>query len=137
MTQPEDNVDVFEAHPTYAVAGILPDRSRVDEVLEALRPARDGVSDVEIMHGADGVRILDRRGATHGVGARLRRLLQNWTYYEQILLLYTDALNRGEFLIVIPTAPQSRHLVGGLLQAHRGHAVYYFGFNTVESISGP
>jgi hypothetical protein len=131
MATVRDNVDDFEVHPVYAVAAVLPDRGHADRAVEALR------SDAEVLHGPEGLRILDARGESHGPSAWVHRLLQNWTYYEQILGLYAESLARGEFLVVVPASPSERAGLARILTEHEGHAVYYFGFNTVESITGP
>ena len=133
----EDNVDVFQVHPTYAVAALMPDRDAVDKVIDTLDAAGDDQGAVEVMHGAEGLRILDQRGRQHGAKAWLHRLVQSWTYYEQILGLYSEGLSRGEFLVVVPSSPQTRQRIGQFLVAQRGHGVYYFGFGTVESLTGP
>ena len=116
MATVDDNVDQFQIHPTYALAALLPDRDHLDRMLADL-PTADTDTDtdnagagavVQVMHGAEGLRILDQRGTGHGRLAWFHRLLQNWTYYEQILGLYTEGLTGGEFLAVIPCAPDDR-----------------------------
>jgi hypothetical protein len=132
MPAVDDNVDQFQVHPTYALAAMLPDRERVDRVIEALSGASDEV--VQILHGAEGLRILDQRGTKHGRLAWFHRLLQEWTYYEEILGLYSEGLTRGEFLTVIPCDPDDRHQVAVAAAANGGRSLYYFGFGTVESL---
>jgi hypothetical protein len=137
MPPVEENADKFEVHPTYAVAGVLPDRTAVDEAVRTLDA--DGFDEdvIEVLDGEEGQRILDQRGTRHGVQGRLHRLLQNWTYYEQILGLYNDDLAKGEFIVVVPAGPDDRYRVARTLIAHGGHGMYFFGFNTVESLTAP
>ncbi|GIF23291.1 hypothetical protein BJ973_000352 [Actinoplanes tereljensis] len=128
-----DNVDAFTVHPVYALVAALPDRETVDAVLGAI----DSGETVELLHGPVGLKILDQRGSGHGLSARLHRLLQNWTYYEQILGSFAEALRAGDFLLLVPCPPEDRHRIGRLLATGGGHAAYYFGYNTVESITRP
>ncbi len=137
MVPIDDNVDKFEVHPTYAVAAVLPDRKSVDDAIRALDADGHDGDVIEVMHGEEGLRILDQRGSRHGVTGWLHRLLQNWTYYEQILGLYSEALTHGEFLVVMPAAPDDRYPIARTLIAHGGHGMYYFGFNSVESLTAP
>jgi hypothetical protein len=127
----QDNLDEFIVHPIYTVAGVLPDRAAVDQVV----PAVETADVVQILHGEEGLRILDRRGEGHGLFARIHRLLQEWTFYETILASYTESLAHGEFLILIPAEPEHREAIGRLIADHGGHAVYWFGMDTVESMT--
>jgi hypothetical protein len=134
MPDISDNVDRFTPHPTYALAFMLPDRARVDRLLAVV--GEDVAEDVvELLHGAEGLRILDQRGQRHGRSAWLHRLLQQWTYYEQILIRFNERLTRGDFLVIIPCPPEQRHRFASAAAAHGAHDVYYFGFNTVETIT--
>jgi len=136
MTTLEDNVDRFLVHPTYALAALLPDREHVDWMIEALSSGVESGVLVQVMHGQDGLRILDQRGTGHGLSGWFHRLLQNWTYYEQILGLYNEGLTGGEFLAVIPCGPDERRRIASAALSYGGHTLYYFGFDTVESVLG-
>ncbi|GAA0526830.1 hypothetical protein GCM10010172_04230 [Paractinoplanes ferrugineus] len=129
-----DNIDQFVIHPTYALAGLLPDQEHADRVLEALSTALDADVEVQLLHGEEGLRILDQGGSGHGRTAWFHRLLQNWTYYEQILGIYSEGLRRGELLTVIPCALDVRRQVAATMVPHGAHRLYYFGYDTVESM---
>jgi hypothetical protein len=130
----DDNGDTFVVHPTYAMAALLPDRQHVDRLIDALSAGIDVGTVVEVMHGEDGLRILDQRGARHGQLAWLHRLVQSWTYYEEILGLYNEGLSSGQFLTVVPCGPDDRHRVATATAAQGGRLLYYFGFESVESL---
>ena len=136
MTTVDDNVDRVLVHPTYATAALLPDREHVDRLIRTVSGGIDAGTVVEVLHGQAGLRILDRRGTGHGLSAWFRRLLQNWTYYEQILSLYSEGLAHGAFLAVIPCGPGERREIGAAATSNGGRNLYYFGFGTVESIPG-
>jgi hypothetical protein len=137
MANVKDNVDAFQVHPTYALAVMLPDREHTDRMIESLRAYLEDGDVIQVLHGQEGLGILDRRGSRHGLPAWFHRLLQNWTYYEQILGLYGERLSKGEFLVVIPCGLDRRQEVAALAVAQGARGAYYFGFETVESVTGP
>src|SRR3982751_556374 len=134
MTTLDDNVDRFLLHPTYALAALLPDREHVDRLMKTVSGGVDAGALMEVLHGQAGLRILDRRGRGHGLAAWFRRLLQNWTYYEQILGLYSEGLVSGDFLTVIPCGPAERSEIAAAARSHGGHRLYYFGYRHLGQI---
>ncbi|RSM53348.1 hypothetical protein DMB66_39130 [Actinoplanes sp. ATCC 53533] len=135
--RPLDNVDRFIARPVDAVSGLVPSRQLLDEVLDALRAAGTDVSDVVVLHGPEGVRILDTDGTRHGGRARFVRFFQNWGYDDAVLNLYDEGLRKGESAVMIPATLENKVAIARLLQHHRGHAIHYFGVRSAESLSGP
>jgi nucleotide-binding universal stress UspA family protein len=135
--QPSNNLDRFLDRPRNAVSALVPGRRSADDVLETLRSTGADVSAVIVLHGPDGVRILDRDGTAHGRRARLIRFFQNWGYDDAVLNLYDEGLRKGESVLVIPSTQDDRIAYGRLLQQHRGHAIHYFGMSSAESLSGP
>jgi hypothetical protein len=133
MSIVEDNIDRFQVHPTYALAALFPDREHVDRMIETVASELDDEV-VEVIHGEEGLRILDERGVNHGLSARLHRLLQNWTYYRDIFAFYSERLADGEFLMIIPCDPERRSSLARAARSLSGHRIYYFGYGTVESI---
>lgn len=134
---PLDNVDEFIDRPVNAIAALLPDRQNVDDVLEALRADGTDVSEVLVLHGPEGVHILDADGTEHGWRARFIRFFQNWGYDDAVLNLHHEGLRKGEWAVVIPSSYEERIAIARMLHRHRGHAIHYFGLNTAESLSGP
>lgn len=133
---PSDNVDQFIDRPVNAVSGLVPDRQRVNEVLDALRAAGADVSGVAVLHGPEGVRILDTDGTEHGPRARFVRFFQNWGYDDAILNLYDEGLRKGESALMIPSTQDDKVALARLLRQHQGHAIHYFGEESAESLSG-
>jgi len=136
-SQPLDNVDQFISRPVDAVSGLVPSRQLMDELLDALRTAGADVSDVVVLHGPEGVRILDTDGTKHGGRARFVRLFQNWGYDDAVLNLYDEGLRKGESAVMIPSTQENKVALARLLQQHRGHAIHYFGVRSAEALSGP
>jgi hypothetical protein len=136
VTDPFDNDGKFLVHPDRVLMALIPDRQRAEFVLEALRAAGHPLDRVKVLHGEGGARVLDRRGEHHGLFARLHRWWQKFTYYQTVLGLFAAGLKAGEFLIYLPTEREYRQKVGQLLVSRQAHAVHYFGFGTVETLSG-
>ena len=134
---PSDNVDRFLDRPVNAVSGLVPGRQQADEVLDALRTDGADPSEVVVLHGPEGVRILDTNGTEHGWHAKLVRFFQNWGYDDAVLNLYDEGLRKGETVVVIPSTQQDKVALARLLQRHQGHAIHYFGLRAAESLSGP
>jgi nucleotide-binding universal stress UspA family protein len=135
--QPSENVDQFINRPVNAVISLIPDRQRVEETLDALRAAGTDVSDVVVLHGPEGVRILDTDGTEHGGRARFVRFFQNWGYDDAVLNLYDEGLRKGESAVMIPSTQEDKAALARLLRQHQGHAIHYFGVQSAESLSGP
>ncbi|MFI6078516.1 VOC family protein [Actinoplanes sp. NPDC051343] len=134
--KPVDNPSMFESHPVDAVAALLPDHDRAEAALEEMRKAGIDLADVELLHGPGGIATLDERGTGHGLRAHLVRLLQKWTYYEQILLLYTAGMRHGGAVIVAPCTEERSKTLAALLLRHGARSIHYFGFERVEDLSG-
>jgi hypothetical protein len=134
--QPMDNVDQFVDRPVNAVSGLVPG-GQVDDALDALRAGGADISGVVVLHGPEGVRILDSDGREHGGRARFVRFFQNWGYDDAVLNLYDEGLRKGEAAVMIPSAPEEKGPLARLLRQHQGHAIHYFGADSAESLSGP
>ena len=137
MSEPLVNVDQFRDRPVNAVSGLVPDQASAGLVVDALRAGGTDVSDVGVLHGSAGVRILDRAGDEHGRRAKLVRFFQKWGYDDAVMSLYDEGLRKGESVVVVPAARDAKDDIVGLLHHHRGHALYYFGTGSAESIGGP
>jgi hypothetical protein len=136
VTDPFDNDGKFLVNPDRVLMALIPDRQRAELVIDALRAAGHPLDRIKVLHGEEGARVLDRGGEYHGFFARLQRWRQKFTYYQTVLGLFTVGLKRGEFLIYLPTEREDRQQVGQLLVSRQAHAVHYFGFGTVETLSG-
>jgi catechol 2,3-dioxygenase-like lactoylglutathione lyase family enzyme len=129
----ENSAPAFEQHPVDALAALLPSGTEAAHALEDLKAA--GI-DIELMDGPEGIAILDQAGVRHGRKAHLVRLPQKWTYYEQILLLYTSGMRHGGSVIVVPCTEERSKPVAALLLRHGARSIHYFGFERVEDLSG-
>lgn len=135
MTGPRENVKIFGLRPEEAVAGLVPGGRHCAPIMETLPKLGIETDIVGILHGADGVRILDPE--PHGIGHRVLRFFESWGYQDEIIKLYDEGLRKGESMVVVPTSYPGRIDVSHLMAGNGGHAVYYFGIGHVESLTGP
>lgn len=132
----EHSAPAFEQHPVDALAALLPNAAQAALALEDLKAAGIDIAEIELLDGPEGVDILDQAGVRHGRKAHLVRLLQKWTYYEQILLLYASGMRHGGSVIVVPCTEEVSKPLATLLLRRGARSIHYFGFERVEDLSG-
>ena len=135
MTEPQENVKIFGLRPEEAVAGLVPGGRHCVPIMAALPGLGIETGLVGILHGADGLRLLDPE--PHGFGHRVVKFFEGWGYQAEIIKLYDEGLRKGESMIVVPASYPDRVGVSHLMAGNGGHAVYYFGIGHVESLTGP
>jgi hypothetical protein len=135
VTSPRENIKIFDLRPVEAVAGLVPAGAHCVPIMAGLPGLGIEIDGVGVLHGADGVRILDPE--PHGIGQRVRRFFESWGYQNEIIKLYDEGLRKGESMIVVPAAYPERVGIAHLLAGNLGHAVFYFGVGHVESLTGP
>ena len=135
MTEPQENVKIFGLRPVDAVAGLVPGGRHCMPIMAALPGLGIEIDMVGVLHGADGLRILDPE--PHGIGQRVRKFFESWGYQYEIIKLYDEGLRKGESMVVVPTSYPGRIEVSNLMAGNGGHAVFYFGVGHVESLTGP
>ena len=131
--QPHRNEPMFYRYPMQRLVAVLDEETRVDEALQQLRGIGVDLSAVHVLSGTEGAALLDRRGAEHGLGARLLRLLQ-WTSSENDTLeIHDQALRDGGHVLYVPVRGEDRkERVAEVLRAAGGHHLVYFGRFTTE-----
>jgi hypothetical protein len=126
---------IFELRPVEAVAGLVPGAGHCAPIIAALPGLGIDTDLVGVLHGAEGLRILDPQ--PHGIGQRIIKFFESWGYQEEIIKLYDEGLRKGESMVVVPASYPGRIAVGRLMAGNGGHAVFYFGVGHVESLTGP
>jgi len=135
MTGPRENVKIFGLRPLEAVAGLVPGGRHCVLIMAGLPGLGIETDVVGILHGADGLRILDPE--PHSIGQRVLKFFESWGYQDEIIKLYDEGLRKGESMVVVPASYPDRIAVGRLMAGNGGHAVFYFGVGHVESLTGP
>ena len=131
------NVDHFRHRPVRELAALLPDVRAVEASAEALSAAGTDISQVRVLEGEQGVRILDRSGAAHGFLTTLVRFLQSLGFDQSFLAVYDEGLRKGQALMTVPCTRAEAQRVSEVLLVHGAHGVVYFGSASAETLSPP
>lgn len=137
MALPEINVDTFRMKPVRELVGLLPDLDAALTVCNELDEAGLDPSTSQLLSGDEGARILDSGGTEHGYRARLVRFFQNLGFNQNVLAVYDEGLRRGGALLSIPCSRDEAVRMAGYLARHGGHAMNYYGEETLEHLGPP
>jgi hypothetical protein len=133
--QPRRNEDRSYRYPKHRVVAIVGDEQQVDAAIKNLDRAGVDVSNVHVLSGPAGARLLDRSGKRHGLRARLLRLAQVGAFEADALRQHEKALMDGQHLIFVPAhGNDTRRKVTDILRAAGGHGLLYFGTWSVEEL---
>jgi hypothetical protein len=133
--EPRFNEERFYRYPMGRIAAIIDNERGLNEALQHLPSANVNLSDVNVLSGQEGIRLLDRRGVRRGLRSRLLRLAQ-LTVYEGIALdTHEQALRSGHYVIYVPVSgeEQVRNVVD-ILRRAGGHYLLQFHRWTVEEL---
>jgi hypothetical protein len=132
--QPRMNDERFYPYPMKRVVATLENQARCTAACHDLERAGIDLSEVDVLSGPEGARLLDRRGAGHGVLARLLRLLQRGAYEGNTLKVHGAALDQGNWVVYVPVRGKGalRNVVE-VLRAHGGRGILYFRRWAVEA----
>jgi hypothetical protein len=132
---PRRNENRFYRYPKNRIVAVLPDDAHLNSALSNLEPIGVSLSDVNVLSGADGARLLDRTGAGHGLRARLLRTFQRGAYEVDALRVHEQALQAGEHVIYVPVRgkDQARKVAAAVRDAG-GRYVLYFGTWTIGQL---
>jgi hypothetical protein len=125
--QPRHNENRPYRYPMRRVVAVLDDASGVQTALGALEREGVDVSEVNLLTGEEGARLLDRTGRAHGLRARLLRLAQRGAYEGDVLEAHDRALEQGRHVIFVPYRDdeQSERILE-ILRAAGGHYLLKF-----------
>lgn len=127
MGRPRHNEERYYVHPIKRVVAILDDEVRCIAACHDLEQAGIDLSEVNVLSGPEGAHLLDRRGAGHGVLARLIRLLQQGTYDGKALTVHGLALIQGRWVLYVPVRGKGQlRKVLVILRAHGARKILHF-----------
>jgi hypothetical protein len=135
-SEPRRNEDRFYRYPMHRVVAVVDDDAQLDAALRALEAAGMDVTAVNVLSGADGVRLLDRTGARHGLRSRLLRFLQRGALEMDVLRDHERALKDGRRVVYVPARnPGEADRVARMLREAGGYYPLYFRRWSVEKPS--
>ena len=132
------NVNQFYRYPKNRVVAIFEDDTQVDSALADLADAGVELPEVNVLSGPEGARLLDRRGARHGVGARVLRVLQLGGAFEgETLRQHARALEAGQSVVFVPVAgDEEEGRVADILRGRGGMQLLRYHRWTIDQLPG-
>ncbi|MGW0207211.1 hypothetical protein ACWDZ8_15875 [Streptomyces sp. NPDC003233] len=109
------------------VAAVLDNEERYAATCDHLEQAGINLSDVNVLKGPEGQRLLDSKGTSHGLLGRFTRWLQHGGYESETLAAHSAALSQDKWLIFVPvrSKDQARQTVE-ILRSHGGSEIFHF-----------
>jgi len=125
----------FIGYPNRQILGVLDDAEALRQARTALAALGLAETSVEVFSGTSDAARFDATGASHGVFARLRRVMQ-FSLMDQLpaMAWYEAALREGKTVVAVRTRarPDTLRVVEGM-KAAGGHFINRFGrFDTEE-----
>ena len=125
----------FIGYPSRQVVAVFDDPATAEQAVSALRAAGAKQGAIETYSGEADARRFDATGASHGLFARLRRMMQ-FSLMDQLpaMAWYEAALREGKCVVSVQTTSRPETLrVVELLKSAGGHFINRFGrFATEE-----
>jgi hypothetical protein len=136
MSQPRRNEQRFYRYPMNRVVAIVDDAPSLDLALADLGSAGMDVSEVNVLSGPRGARLLDPAGVRHGLRSLFLRWRQGVFGYEADALgVHTHALLTGRHVIYVPVkGEEERQRVIDVLRARGAHHLLHFHKWTIEEV---
>ncbi|MGE3960853.1 MAG: hypothetical protein AB7F65_04150 [Dehalococcoidia bacterium] len=137
MTKPRPNIpadaDVpFVSYPEQQVLAILDTRSQAAEAVRDLR-RQEFKPAVNLYHGELGAAAIDSEGTVHGVTGVTSRSVEHLMTDLDDLTNYDEAIRSGKVVVAFDGSDEDvRRRGAGILKAHGGHDIQYFGPLAVE-----
>ena len=135
LNQAED----FMQFPTRVVNALLADQTQLETVVAELEKVGVSATDLKVLHGEAGRKIMDADGHESGILGRFLRGLENVSEVQRTYVKYVDErLAAGDYALSISVEnEEQRHEVGELLKAHHSTFVVYFGRASIVDIQVP
>lgn len=133
--EPRRNETRFYRYPRGRVVAIVDDDRGLNEALTNLPRASVDLTNVNVLSGPEGIRLLDRRGARRGLRSRLLRIAQLTAYEGAALDAHEQALQAGHHIIYVPVRDEAQ--LGSVVDVlRRAGARYLLHFRrwTVEEL---
>jgi hypothetical protein len=132
---PRRNEPRLYHYPMGRVAAIINDDRRLDQAFEGLLQANVKLADVNVLTGAEGIRLLDRRGVRRGLRSRLLRIAQLTAYEGVALDTHEQALREGHHIIYVPVRDDEQILSAvDVLRHAGGHYLLHFRRWNIEEL---
>lgn len=127
----------FFNYPTNRLTCYFETKDRFDAALRTLADAGFDVDDIHVLHGSEGVDILDIDGSRHGTLARISRLMHTVMSDTETheMELMREHLEQGHIVIAVPAAhDDAREQVRRIMHDNDGHHITFFSRFYIENV---
>jgi hypothetical protein len=129
------NEDRFYRYPTDRIVAIVDDEPSLEAALAGLEEAGIDLSEVVVLSGPEGERLLDPTGERHGLRGQMLRMRQTGGYEADLLQEHAQALRGGRQVFYVPvTDDDERARAIRTLRAAGGRHLVHFRAWTIEEI---
>jgi hypothetical protein len=116
------------------------DAAGLDRIINALERGGYGNEIVNVLHGEEGLRIVDADGEYSGPFGQLMRSFQKFTtgVDERTLNAMQETLEHGGYIITVTTdgSEEERDAIHALMRQAGGRHIFYNGSTMIELLSG-
>ncbi len=135
LNQAED----FMYFPTRVVYALIPNEDVLNEVIQTLGQHDIPASELKVLHGEAGRKILNADGSEDGVMGKFIRALENVSEVQRTYVTYVDEqMAKGHYALAVPVEKEEqREAVGDVLKAAHSHFIVYFGRASIVDIQVP
>lgn len=131
---PDTNPQEFLTTPRGHVYGIVDDPERdVPAVTADLLAARVPLDGIHVYCCQEGLEALDPKGTSHGLRARITRMVQSMAFGNRLEQVVAD-LEAGHALIGVAVDDEHKGEVARVLLRHGGHDIVHYGRYTWEPL---
>ena len=127
----------FLAYPTHRMTCYFASEADFHAAMKTFAAAGFDVNDIYVLHGSEGIDVLDIDGTRHGVLARLSRLVQSVLADSEIREFeqMKAHLEQGHIVIGVHAhGDAERERVRQIMHDHRGHHIVYFANFYIETV---
>ena len=130
---PEERSRLF---PYNSVVGIVDDGARLEAAVDALIGSGFAESDVRVLAGEAGVRVIDAKGERGGLLKRLFRMVDAMGEEREHTARHVAALEAGHFVVVVGAPDDgAKARARDALAAHGGHFISYYSRWATEDLA--
>ncbi len=130
-----DSSKDFRSYPTNRVVAILDSPQAAESARADLVAAGIAADTVEFACGKEGLREIDFQGTSHGLVARMVRMVQQIGELAEYWKRYEKALQDGKCLLAVDAGEDAvRELAHEKIKARGGHYINFFGKLGLEKL---
>jgi hypothetical protein len=135
-----EQADEFISYPTDRVVGTIDDAKEARKAIDALLSAGFTRTEIDVLHGEEGLERLDPTGAENGFFARFHRTLiraARPAEENRHLMRHVEDVRAGRFVVmVLAKHPARRDVAADILSSHGAEFIGFYGRWAYQALDG-